>query len=134
MNSGAASYTNNYKEWGGRCPGQEPPAGTSPTTPTQVSVSPGVANVAATIYEPLLNVSTVTYKGSLHGSTSNVKPSDIEMKYASPAGVTPAVQRHVVGHALRRHGNHPAGHGLARLPRSAVRAVRHAHCLRRLHA
>jgi Tfp pilus assembly protein PilV len=88
MNSGTASYTNNYAEWGGRCPEQEPPAGTSPvTTPTQVSVNPGVTGVGATIYEPLLNLSTVTYTNSL-GSTSNQKPNDVEMKYSTPVGAT----------------------------------------------
>jgi Tfp pilus assembly protein PilV len=84
MTSGTASYTNNYQEWAGRCSGQEPPAGTSPTTPTQVSVSPGAASVAATIYEPLLSVPNVTYAGTAR------KPSDIELKYTSPTGVTPA--------------------------------------------
>ena len=82
--SGTTTYTNNYTEWAGRCPGQRPPVGTNPTTPTTVSVSPGAANVAATIYEPLLKVSAVTYGGS------TVKPSDIEMKYASPTGANPS--------------------------------------------
>lgn len=87
MTSGTASYTNNYQEWAGRCAGQDPPTGTTPvTTPTQVSLSPGQANVAATVYEPLLSVmsNNVTYGGSTK------KPTDIEMKYTSPAGVTPA--------------------------------------------
>lgn len=78
---GTTSYVGNYTEWAGRCPGQRPPVGTSPVTPTTVTVSPGTTNVAATVYEPLLKVSTVTYGGS------NVKPSDIEMKYS--AGTAP---------------------------------------------
>jgi type II secretory pathway pseudopilin PulG len=87
MNSGTASYANNYQEWAGRCPGQEPPAATTPvTTPTTVTVSPGAANVAATVYEPLLKVSSVTYPST----STQVKPSDIEMKYSSPNGSNPS--------------------------------------------
>ncbi|MGH2894391.1 MAG: carboxypeptidase-like regulatory domain-containing protein, partial [Solirubrobacteraceae bacterium] len=56
MNSGTASYANNYQEWAGRCLEQEPPTGTNPTTPTSAMVNPGAQNVAATVYEPLLSV------------------------------------------------------------------------------
>jgi hypothetical protein len=83
MNSGTASYATNYTEWAGRCPGQEPPAGTSPvTTPTQVSVNPGATGIAATVYEPLLSVSSVTY------NTTAKKPNDIEMEYSTLTGAT----------------------------------------------
>jgi hypothetical protein len=80
---GTTSYSGNYTEWAGRCVGQRPPAGSNPTTPTTASVSPGTANVAATVYEPLLKVSSVTYPNT----ATQVKPSDIEMKYS--AGTAP---------------------------------------------
>jgi hypothetical protein len=83
MNSGTASYANNYQEWAGRCAGQEPLPGTSPvTTPTQLSVTPGATGVAATVYEPLISVPSVTYSGVAK------KPSDIEMKYSTPTSAT----------------------------------------------
>ncbi len=87
MNSGSASYTANYQEWAGRCQGQEPPAGTTPvTTPTTATIMPSALNVAATVYEPLLKLPAANVKFS----GSAVTPKDIEMKYTSPAGVTPA--------------------------------------------
>ncbi len=87
MNSGTASYTANYQEWGGRCQGQEPLPGTTPVaTPTTATITPGALNVAATVYEPILTLPAANVKFS----GSAVTPKDIEMKYTSPTGVTPA--------------------------------------------
>lgn len=73
-----ASYTNNYTAWGGRCPGQEPPAPTD-----EFSVGPGVLNLSAPVQEPLVSVGNLSYKASSGGSATAVKPADVKFSYSS---------------------------------------------------
>jgi len=65
-----AAYTNNYQVYGGQCAQQMPPAGQD-----EQSVSPGSTGTTATIQEPLLDITGVTYNGSA------VKPSHISLTF-----------------------------------------------------
>jgi hypothetical protein len=55
-------------------------------TPTTATIIPGALSVAANVYEPLLTLPAANVKFS----GAQVTPKDIEIKYTSPTGVTPA--------------------------------------------
>ena len=78
---GTVGYTNNYVVWGGRCTGQQPPAGY-----TSAGVNPGQTGQAVAIQEPLLAVTSVKVAGKA------VKPADVKLTFtgtgcpAAPSG------------------------------------------------
>jgi type II secretory pathway pseudopilin PulG len=73
--SGTNGYVGNYGVWGGRCPQQQPPAGTDGFT-----VSPGAA-LSQNVAEPLLNL------GFTFGGTS-VQPAHVKLTFTSITGTS----------------------------------------------
>ena len=69
---GTVGYGNNYVVWGGRCAGQQPPAGYS-----SAGVSPAGAVTGQTVKEPLLALTSVKLSGTLK------KPAHVKLSYSS---------------------------------------------------
>lgn len=81
--TGAASYTNNYGAWAGRCLQQEPPTGYD-----TFNVAPG-STLSATVIEPELLLTSVTYTTSGTPSTTTaVRPAHVKLTFASTSGTS----------------------------------------------
>lgn len=65
------SYTNNYQLWAGACRAEQPPAGVNAAT-----VTPGLSNLTATVYEPQLYL------------TTSRTPNDVKFTFNAASGST----------------------------------------------